>query len=1043
MANSIINDWENLKVLHRNRMPDRAYFIPYPDKESAMAGQPGASKYFRLLNGIWKFCYSQTPSESPEDFYREDYDVSDWDDIQVPLSWQMAGYGRPHYTNVVYPFPVDPPRTPTENPTGCYRRDFYIPEDWEEHRIILRFEGVDSAFHIWVNGQEAGYSQGSRLPSEFDITRWVRAGKNSLSVRVYQWCDGSYIEDQDMWWLSGIFRDVYLLARPKLHLFDFFVQTRLDEDYKDAVLYIKALLNNTSGCEADDYEMEIHLLDAQDSPVLQQPWNRDISVAGGGRTELEIEIPVSNPEKWSAEHPYLYKLLFVIKDDQGQVQEVVPYRVGFRTIELKDGNFLVNGVPVMIKGVNRHDHHPDLGRAVPLDAMRKDVILMKRHNINTVRTSHYPNDPRFYDLCDEYGLYVIDEADLECHGFTVIEDWNQLSGNPEWQDAYVERMVRMAERDKNHPSIIMWSLGNESGFGRNHEAMAAKVREIDPTRLIHYEGETRDIFDKEELEPKAADVYSTMYTPVEKMAEVGQKASMKRPHIMCEYAHAMGNGPGGLKEYWDVFYTYKRLQGGCVWEWLDHGIRQKTADGQEYFAYGGDFGDQPNDGNFVIDGLLFPDRTPSPGLLEYKKVIEPVKVEEVDLKNGKVRIINRYDFISLDHLLLSWDVKADDQILQNGCLNMPHIKAGDSRIIDIPVKMPKHPRPGTDYWLNLCFVLANDTGWAEKGYEIAWAQFKLPVEAPAKPAVYTASMPPLTCRQRDNKLSVRGVDFEVVFDKVNGLLESWEYQGMSMLVKGPRMNFWRAPTDNDIHEEPIWRRAGLDQLQHRVDGVHWEQCSDKHVKVQISTRIAPPVYDWGILCDYTYDIYGSGDVIVKVHGIPQGKLPETLPRIGLQLALAKQLDVVSWYGRGPGESYSDSKQANRFGIYNCRVDDLYTPYVRPQENGNRTDTKWAAFTDIRGMGLIAAGMPKFDFSAHWFTTQDLDKASHTYELIKRGFITLNLDYQQHGLGTASCGPGQLPQYRLLPHEFNFRLRLTPFSKDAISDIELGKRIIMD
>jgi len=1039
----IINDWENLKVLHRNRMPDRAYYIPYHDVDSALVGQPGASRYFKLLNGIWKFSYSQTPAESPEGFYREDYDVSAWDDIEVPLSWQLAGYGRPHYTNVIYPFPVDPPRTPTENPTGCYRRDFYIPEDWEGHRICLRFEGVDSAFHVWVNGREVGYSQGSRLPSEFDITRLVRTGRNSVSVRVYQWCDGSYIEDQDMWWLSGIFRDVYLIARPKLHLYDFFIKTQLDEEYRDAVLNIKAFFNNYSKCEASGYRMEIDLLDAQGSSVLQQPWSCDISVPGGDQKTLEVEIPVSNPEKWSAEYPYLYKLLFIIKDDQGQVQEVIPSRVGFRNIELRDGNFLVNGVPIMIKGVNRHDHHPDLGRAVPLEAMIKDVILMKRHNINTVRTSHYPNDPRFYDLCDEYGLYVIDEADLECHGFTVIDDLNQLSDNPEWQDAYVERMVRMVERDKNHPSIIMWSLGNESGFGCNHEAMAAKAREIDPTRLIHYEGETSSIFDKEDLEPKAADVYSTMYTSVEKMAEVGQMTSMKRPHILCEYAHAMGNGPGGLKEYWDVFYKYKRLQGGCVWEWLDHGIRQKTADGQEYFAYGGDFGDQPNDGNFVIDGLLFPDRTPSPGLLEYKKVLEPVKVEEMDLQKGKVRIINRYDFISLDHLLLSWDVKADGQVIQKGCLDMPHIKAGDSEIVDIPVEMPKCAKPGTDYWLNISFILANDTLWAEKGYELAWAQFKLPDESPAQPVIHVASSPPLSFEQQENTLFVRGADFEMAFDRVRGLLKRWDYQGMNMLVRGPKMNFWRAPTDNDVHEAAMWRRAGLDQLQHRIDGMHWEECSENHIKVRVSSRIAPPVYDWGILCHYTYDIYGSGDVILEVHGIPQGKLPATLPRIGLQMALIKQLDMVSWYGRGPGESYSDSKLANRFGIYRCSVDDLYTPYVRPQENGNRTDTKWVAFTNTRGIGLMAVGMPKFDFSAHWFTTQDLDKATHTYELVKRDFITLNLDYQQHGLGTASCGPGQLPQYKLLPHEFKYRLRLTPFSKDAISDTELGKRVIKD
>lgn len=1036
-----LNDWENPKVLQRNRMPSRAYFIPYHDEASAMIGQRGASERFKLLNGAWKFYYAGSPAEAPEGFYREDYDVTAWDSIQVPSNWQMWGYGRPHYTNVIYPFPVDPPRVPSDNPTGCYRRDFYIPERWEGYQIALRFEGVDSAFHVWVNGNEVGYSQGSRLPAEFDITPWVRVGMNTLAVRVYQWSDGSYLEDQDMWWLSGIFRDVYLLARPKVHLFDYFVRTQLDENYKDAVLHIKAVLNNAFQQEVGG-QLEVKLLDACGCPVIENPLKREFFISAAGQATLDIEIPVANPKKWSAESPYLYKLLLIVKDADERILEVIPSRVGFRSIELKDGNFLVNGVAIKLKGVNRHEHHPDLGRAVPLDAMIQDVILMKRHNINAVRTSHYPDDPRFYDLCDEYGLYVIDEADLECHGFAVIKDWSRLSNDPQWEEAYVDRIERMVQRDKNHPCIIMWSLGNESGFGRNHEAMAKKARQIDPTRLIHYEGETRLIFDNEEVEPKVSDVYSTMYTSIDKMIELGQKTGIKRPHILCEYAHAMGNGPGNLKEYWEVFYKYKRLQGGCVWEWLDHGIRRRADNGEEYFAYGGDFGDQPNDGNFVIDGLLFPDRTPSPGLIEYKKVLEPVKVEEVDLKAGKVRIINRYDFISLDHLALSWDITADGQILQGGQVDIPHIEAGDSQIVTIPLQMPQVAKPGTDYWLNLHFVLACDTPWAERGYEVAWAQFKLPVESPA-PKVYVASMAPVSYGQQGNKLLISGADFELVFDKVRGIIQSWTYQGMDMLVKGPKMNFWRAPTDNDVHEAVMWRRAGLDKLQHRIDSVEVKSCGKSLVQVKVTSRIAPPAYDWGITCEYIYNIYGSGDVAMVVHGVPQGELPDTLPRIGLQMALPACMDSVSWYGRGPGESYCDSKEANRFGVYSCKVDDLYTPYVRPQENGNRTDVRWVSFTDTRGMGLLAVGMPQLEFSAHWFTTQDLDAASHTYELTKRDFITVNLDYRQHGLGSASCGPGQLPQYRLLPHEFNFSVRLRPFSKDAISPIELAKQVIED
>jgi len=636
------HDWETQHVLERNRLEGRAFFIPYADEANALTYERGNSCAFQLLNGVWKFYYGLAPGLTPAPFYEESFNVSDWDDIPVPSSWQFQGYGKPHYTNIVYPFPVDPPHVPSENPTGCYRRDFTISEAWSNQRVVLRFEGVDSAFHVWVNGQPVGYSQGSRLPSEFDITEQVRTGANSVAVRVYQWSDGSYIEDQDMWWLSGIFRDVYLVATPRVHMRDIAVRTELNAHDQGAILKVSTKLSNLTDSAVNGHSVELRLLDAQRRPVADVQANETFAIDADGQAALMFEMRVDRPEKWSAESPYLYHLLTTVKDEQGEVLQVIPIRVGFRSVELKGGNFLVNGVPIMLKGVNRHDHHPELGKAVPLQWMIDDVLLMKRHNINAVRTSHYPNDPRFYDLCDEYGLYVIDEADLECHGFGYTADANWLSDNSEWEKAYVDRMERMIERDKNHPSIIMWSLGNESFFGRNHEAMAARARFMDPTRLIHYEGD-RDA--------KVADVFSTMYSSVEAMAELGARTDLDKPHILCEYAHAMGNGPGGLKEYWETFYAHKRLQGGFVWEWLDHGIPQHAKNGQKYFAYGGDFGDQPNDGNFVIDGLVMPDRTPSPGLIEYKKVIEPVKVEEVNLSAGQVKVTNRYDFISLDHLV--------------------------------------------------------------------------------------------------------------------------------------------------------------------------------------------------------------------------------------------------------------------------------------------------------------------------------------------------------------------------------------------------------
>ena len=1028
-------DWNNHKVLQRGRLENRSWYIPYPDSESALTGQRQSSPWFKLLNGVWKFYYAPTPQEAPADFYEEGFDAAAWDNIEVPSSWQMKGYGHPHYTNVIYPFPVDPPHTPTENPTGCYRREFTLPEDWMGRQLVLRFEGVDSAFHVWINGREAGYSQVSRMPSEFDISALVRPGKNILSVRVYQWSDGSYLEDQDMWWLSGIFRDVYLLARPKIQIADFFFRTILDSEYRDAILDADIILANLSGGDPDGYRLELTLLDADRKEIGSR-------ISGGlsikqGRNTVHLSLPVSDPRKWSAETPYLYPAVLVLKDAGGNPVEAVSAGIGFRMVELKGGNLLVNGKAVMFKGVNRHEHHPLLGKAVPYETMLQDVLLMKRHNINAVRTSHYPDDPKFYDLCDTYGLYLIDETDLETHGF--LDDWETLSDDPEWEDAYIDRIARMIERDKNHPSIVMWSLGNESGFGRNHVAMYKWAKAKDPTRLVHYEGESGRHFKEEDYELQACDVHSTMYTSVAEMEEVGKK-TMKNPHIMCEYAHAMGNGPGGLKEYWETFYAHKRLQGGFVWEWLDHGIPKKDEKGETYYAYGGDFGDQPNDGNFVIDGLVFPDRKPSPGLTEYKKILEPVKTEEIDPAKGVVRITNRYDFIGLDHLQAAWNLEADGKILQHGTLAFPDIPAGESAEVIVPFRTPETPEPGTDYWLNIRFRLAVDTDWARQGHEVAWAQFLLPLPVPTVPAVKTERMPAVSCREDATSLTVEGADFSLVFDKVYGVLKSWTYEGKSLLVKGPRLNFWHAPTDNERNIRQEWKKFGLHAMKHRTDGFAWEK-NDHCATVRIRTRIAPPVLTWAYLAEYTYHVYGGGDVVMEVSGTPRGKKkPDTLPRIGLQMAVPGDLERFQWYGRGPGESYIDSREANRMGIYTAGIEDLYTPYIYPQENGNRTDVSWVAATDLTGMGLLAV-MPRLNFSAHLYTMENLEEAKHTCDLVKQDFITWNLDYRHNGLGTNSCGPGPLEKYQLHAEAFRFSIRLKPFSVNAISPAALSKQRI--
>lgn len=1050
LETTIINDWETLTCLHKQRLAPRASFIPYAEPTAALSFERGNSSQFKLLNGVWKFCYSQSPQEAPERFYADDFEVAHWDDLPVPSSWQMHGYGRPHYTNVVYPFPVDPPRVPTENPTGCYRRTFTLPTEWMQQIVTLRFEGVDSAFHVWINGQAVGYSQGSRLPSEFDISPYVRSGSNSIAVRVYQWSDGSYLEDQDQWWLSGIFRDVYLLARPQVHVADFFVQTHCADDASQATLAVRATIANADQERTQTGRVVVELLDAYEQPVWQDNIARAFTIPAHTEIVLDLQQEIQAPRRWSAEDPYLYHLLLSVYDVDDHLLEVIPARVGFRTIILQHGLFLVNGAPIKLKGVNRHEHHPDFGKAIPYAAMLQDVLLLKQHNINTVRTSHYPNDPRFLDLCDEYGLYVIDEADLECHGFLALhyrsktEVWEHAPGtpaqwtsdNPAWEAAYVERAARMVERDKNHACVIMWSLGNESFFGRNHEAMAVWIRAHDRSRLIHYEGDP---------EAKVADVFSTMYSSVADIVQLGQRTDLAKPHVLCEYAHAMGNGPGGLSEYWEAIYQYPRLQGGCVWEWCDHGIRQRTADGREYFAYGGDFGDEPNDGNFVIDGLVSADRVPSPGLLEYKKVIEPVKVEAVDLARGVLRIQNRYDFSTLNHLACAWSLTREGVVVQQGMLALPEIPAQEAKTVQIPCALATHSSLW-DYWLNLDFTLACETRWAKQGHTVATAQFLVAAQR-AQPTVSNIpSSSKLHCQTEGPLLRVQGTEMELCFNTVHGTLVSWMHEGQPLIEAGPRLTFWRATTDNDrggarrsVAAE--WKLWGLHQLQHRIDQVSWTMLDgDNALTVRVVARIAPPVRNWGVICTYIYTVHRSGDLVVQVQGVPMPGGPSTFPRIGLELRLPQPFEHVTWYGRGPGESYVDTKQANRVGLYTQTIDELYTPYTFPQENGNRSEVRWVSVTDQRGTGIMAVGMPELNFSLHRYSVEQFEAARHTTDLRDLGQRIWHLDHRQQGIGSASCGPALLPQYALLTEPFQFALCLRPCSTDRVAPALLSKRV---
>ncbi len=735
---------------------------------------------------------------------------------------------------------------------------------------------------------------------------------------------------------------------------------------------------------------------------------------------------MKSPRKWTAETPHLYTLLMTLRDAAGQIIEAKSLRVGFRKVEIKDGCILVNGRHIIFRGVNRHDTDPDTGRAVSYEAMLRDVLLMKQHNINAVRTSHYPNDPRFYDLCDEYGLYMIAETDIETHGFGYKDN---ISMYPNWQKAFLDRMERMVEAYKNHPSIVIWSLGNESGFGCNHEAMAAWTRQRDPSRLIHYEGD---------YEEKIVDMVSRMYATPEKLVELAKKYDNKRPVILCEYAHAMGNGPGVFKEYDDLFESNPHVQGGFVWEWADHGIRMTDEEtGMEWFAYGGDFGDEPNDSNFVCDGLVFPDRTPSPGLAEYKHYSQPVSVEAVDIAKGRIRLTNRYDFVSLEHLAVGWSLLADGVSVQGGDLPSMNLPARQSAELQVPFDPP----PANDkreYFLNLRFTLKADTLWAKAGHEVASLQLPLAADMPAA-SESLGSRPELSLavEQDETDLVVIGHDFHLVFDTVYGVLSDWQYQGVSLLEEGPRLNFWRAPTDNDRFGpfKKMWKDSGLDAMQHHVLSCEVAAQTQEKVIVRICSRVAPPVLRIGWQCTYEYVIHSTGDVLLNVSGTPEGTWPH-LPRIGLQMTVPMELENAAWYGRGPGESYADSKQAAIVGRYQMPVLDLYTPYVYPQENGNREDVRWVALTNDRGRRPLCPGHAAAELRCPLLHDRRSGTGQASNELELRAPDHAEPRHRQCGLGSGSCGPATFEPYRIPPEPFRFSFRLRGFSVDHASPQDL-------
>jgi beta-galactosidase len=968
----------------------------------------GSNLPFIDLNGPWRFRLAAGLSDLSRGFEHPEFDDSGWADLQVPSCWQLAGYGAPAYTNVTYPFPVDPPRVPDANPTGEYRYRFEVPDGFPLPRAVLRFEGVDSCFAAWLNGRRLGDSQGSRLPAEFDVSGTLRSGRNVLAVRVHQWSAGSYLEDQDMWWLSGIFRPVRIVARG---LADFFVHADFDPASGRGTLSV-------------------------DTTVSGPPARLSVPELGLAGADSAGPHVIEDVEPWSDERPRLYAAELVADGEH------IALRIGFRRIAATGGVLTVNGASVMLRGVNRHEWDPRTGRTLSPETMLADVLAMKRHNINAVRTSHYPPDPRFLDLCDAYGLWVIDECDLETHGFAVAAWRGNPSDDPAWREAYLDRAERTVERDKNHPCVIAWSLGNEAGTGANLAAMAAWIRGRDDSRLIHYEGDHENC--------SYTDLYSRMYAGYAEMAAIGHRQEPRTadprhdahrrglPFLLCEYAHAMGNGPGGLRDYRELFEAHPRLAGGFVWEWIDHGIARTADDGTPYYAYGGDFGEEVHDGNFVIDGLVFPDRTPSPGLLEYKKVSEPVRIT-VDPRARTVGVRNLHHTRDSGYLRWGWLLEEDGTLIGRGELAVPAIGPGRTGVVEWPGELTRlvdQIRAG-EVWLMVAAVLGEAESWAPAGHEVAWAQEHMQPTAPTghwggynRPngtlgrfdAAPTDETTPGSAAGMAAELGGRGMVTlgAARFDGRTGMLR--ELGGLEL--DGPRLDLWRAPIDNDRPLVGGWRRAGLDRMHHKVLGVQADGAG-----LSVRTRVGAA--GTGLGMDVVYRWRAEGDrVWLTVAVTPLGSWDVPLPRLGVALSLAGQEAELEWFGLGPGEAYRDSDSAVRVGRYRRTLAELQTPYVRPQENGNRRAVRWARLTRPDGAVLNILGDPVVDVTARPWSTAALAAARHTCDLKPDGRIYLHVDAAQHGLGSASCGPPAPAWHTLAAVPASFTIGLAAEGPDA-------------
>lgn len=1028
-------EWENPMVIGVNKEPARAIFVPYADVESALAndGYNFDSEYHKSLNGTWKFNWSKNPSVRPQDFYRTDFDVSNWDDIEVPGTWQMQGHGMPIYRNAVYPQEafmekLHPPLVPKEyNPVGSYKTTFTVPDDWDGRQIFIHFGGVKSGFYLWINGKKVGYSEGSMTPAEFNITPFLKKGENTLAAQVIRWTDGSWLEDQDMWRFSGIYRDVFLYSMPEVYIQDFFVKALLDRDYQHGELEVEVEVRNNSNDHIDRQNIEVQVFDVAGDPVTQLSSLTSEGLPAGTYNRAVARTTIKDVNKWTAETPYLYTVVISLKDEDGKTRTVAKTKTGFRTIEIIDNMFMVNGKEVKLKGANIHEHDPRKGRTVDFKWMEEDVKLMKQSNFNTMRMSHYPHHRIYYELADEYGLYVIDEANIESHGISFR---NEIlpGGDPYWQDAIIDRGRSMVEANKNHPSIVIWSLGNEAGNGENFEQMASYIRTLDPDRLIHYQHMNY-----------IADMASYMYPPISSVTQILNDPNINQPVILCEFAHSMGNSTGNLDEYMKLMKENRNFIGVYVWDWVDQGLYKEDENGQMFWAYGGDYGHPHNDGNFNFNGLVSPDRKAHPALEKVKYSYQFVEFGMGGLASKNIRIQNYYADYDLSNFTLSWSLTEDGLEIESGSVEELEIPAGEASWVNVPFTDPEL-EAGREYHLNVSLHLKEDHKWADAGFKMAWEQFKLPYSVPERPAMSVTDIPELDIKENGDKITISSAAFQAEISKESGLITSYMANGEALIETPLQPNFWRATTDND--------RAGWgDALDPWKDAGKNITVDDVSVNGNtITVKAKAPVGQTEINLGYTF--LGNGAVEVSYKLIPLGsEIPEVIPKIGLQVQVPKALNSMTWFGRGPEENYSDRKIGINVGEYSGLIDELWTNYGYPQENGTRTEIRWVAFTNESGNGFIAVANDLINVSAWPYTLDELEDATHLNELPRRDFFTVNLDMTQQGVGgTNSWSPSAraLTEYRLPTNEkYSYSFYLMPYQKKDGKLTDVGNKRFPD